>query len=68
MAKKTIPSKIPTTKKKNTLTINLDSIAAKLANLKLSKVNLDGWTNSLVDILEEEYQLETKLLKLIPNS
>ena len=51
------------------MTIDLEKVAA-LMNQAASdgewcKESLDGWTNTLMDILEKEYQLETQLSERI---
>lgn len=51
------------------MTIDLEKVAA-LMNQAASdgewcKESNDGWTNTLMDILEEEYQLETQLSERI---
>lgn len=55
--------------RKECMTIDLGKVAA-LMNQAASdgewcKESNDGWTNTLMDILEEEYQLETQLSERI---
>ena len=47
------------------MTIDLDKLAALMSQAasdgEWCKESNDGWTNTLMDILEKEYQLETQL-------
>ena len=51
------------------MTIDLDKLAALMSQAasdgEWCKESLDGWTNTLMDILEKEYQLETQLSERI---
>ena len=51
------------------MTIDLEKVAALMdqaaSDGEWCKESKDGWTNTLMDILEEEYQLETQLSERI---
>lgn len=49
------------------ITIDLEDVAKRMLELKAQKEN-DGYTNCLVDVLEEKYQIETKLQAWIPDA
>lgn len=49
----------------NVIVVDLNVIKNKLIENNILSVE-DGWTNAIMDILEDNYQLETRLQKLLP--
>jgi len=47
----------------NLIIINVNSIGKKLKE-RIPNINSDEWMNTIIDILEEEYQIESKLHKI----
>jgi len=50
--------------KSKTITIDIDAIAKEMKNRGITSVE-SGWTNTLMDILEEQYSIETAVRKAI---
>lgn len=45
---------------KNKITIDINLIASKMKEANVTSTE-DNWTNTLMDILEEEYNIETQV-------
>lgn len=48
------------------ITIDLEKVALQMLAMKANDLH-DGYTNCLVDVLEEIYEIETKLQQWIPD-
>ena len=46
------------------VTINIEEVAKEMKKRGIKKVE-DGWTNTLMDILEENYGIETQVMNIM---